>query len=268
MPLKGTFQSPGSLYQQEVLQVALERNTIVYLETGMGKTLVAVMLMQVIMALIHDCLITCMVIDGQAWGRLLLSCLCSITLSSHWELLGHSSMVVLLTAECLTTLFLPHALMQARRQMRERSGKICVFLVPAVALVIQVLVMTSQVLVNLLHHAFLSLSSQSFRHPPSPLQVLVMTPQVLVNLLQHAFLCLSSVDLLIFDECHHTAKDHAYATIMKTWYFSLKQADRPLIFGMTASPINTKGSGSEESCVQQLLEFERILDSKVCGRLD
>ncbi|CAI6001171.1 unnamed protein product [Closterium sp. NIES-65] len=188
-------------YQQEVLRVALERNTIVYLETGMGKTLIAVMLMQ------------------------------------------------------------------ARRQMRERSGKICVFLVPAVALVIQQAAVVEQQTdmrvgrystdTEIKYEASWVLKQVS-RH-----EVLVMTPQVLVNLLQHAFLSLSSVDLLIFDECHHTAKDHAYATIMKTWYFSLRQSERPLIFGMTASPINTKGSGSEKSCVQQLLDFERILDSKV-----
>ncbi|CAI7782858.1 unnamed protein product [Closterium sp. NIES-54] len=198
--------SASPTYQQEVLQVALERNTIVYLETGMGKTLVAVMLMQ------------------------------------------------------------------ARRQMRERSGKICVFLVPAVALVIQqAAVVEQQTDMRVGKYSTdteIKYEATWVQKQVSQHEVLVMTPQVLVNLLQHAFLCLSSVDLLIFDECHHTAKDHAYATIMKTWYFSLKQADRPLIFGMTASPINTKGSGSEESCVQQLLEFERILDSKVCGRLD
>ncbi|CAI5986486.1 unnamed protein product [Closterium sp. NIES-64] len=158
-------------------------------------------------------------------------------------------------------------LMQARRQMRERSGKICVFLVPAVALVIQQAAVVEQQTdmrvgrystdTEIKYEASWVLKQVS-RH-----EVLVMTPQVLVNLLQHAFLSLSSVDLLIFDECHHTAKDHAYATIMKTWYFSLRQSERPLIFGMTASPINTKGSGSEKSCVQQLLDFERILDSKV-----
>ncbi|CAI6005229.1 unnamed protein product, partial [Closterium sp. NIES-65] len=233
-------------YQQEVLRVALERNTIVYLETGMGKTLIAVMLMQ------------------------------------------------------------------ARRQMRERSGKICVFLVPAVALVIQQAAVVEQQTdmrvgrystdTEIKYEASWVLKQVS-RH-----EVLVMTPQVLVNLLQHAFLSLSSVDLLIFDECHHTAKDHAYATIMKVKinvvkyvskdechhtfetsqktsaitllrrlkrrvpshhtakdhpYATSMKSERPLIFGMTASPINTKGSGSEKSCVQQLLDFERILDSKV-----
>ncbi|CAI5510196.1 unnamed protein product [Closterium sp. Naga37s-1] len=163
-------------------------------------------------------------------------------------------------------------LMQARRQMRERSGKICVFLVPAVALVIQqAAVVEQQTDMRVGKYSTdteIKYEAAWVQKQVSQHEVLVMTPQVLVNLLQHAFLCLSSVDLLIFDECHHTAKDHAYATIMKTWYFSLKQADRPLIFGMTASPINTKGSGSEESCVQQLLDFERILDSKLYTVLD
>ncbi|GJP62529.1 hypothetical protein CLOP_g19582, partial [Closterium sp. NIES-67] len=140
-------------YQQEVLQVALERNTIVYLETGMGKTLIAVMLMQ------------------------------------------------------------------ARRQMRERSGKICIFLVPAVALVIQqAAVVEQQTDMRVGRYSTdtdIKYEATWVQRQASQHEVLVMTPQVLVNLLQHAFLSLSSVDLLIFDECHHTTKDHPYATIMK-----------------------------------------------------
>lgn len=65
------------------------------------------------------------------------------------------------------------------------------------------------------------------------------------------------VALMVFDECHHTRKNHAYNGIMRE-YFQWSPEKRPKIFGMTASPIwNPKVA--EES----LLTLERNLDAKV-----
>lgn len=47
------------------------------------------------------------------------------------------------------------------------------------------------------------------------LQVLMMTPQILLNILQHGFFTMDKIELLIFDECHHAQKNHPYAQIMK-----------------------------------------------------
>ena len=46
-------------------------------------------------------------------------------------------------------------------------------------------------------------------------QVLVMTPQILLNVLRVAFVNLGVVHLLVLDECHHAHAQHPYAQIMR-----------------------------------------------------
>ncbi|KAJ3566679.1 hypothetical protein NP233_g6850 [Leucocoprinus birnbaumii] len=67
--------------------------------------------------------------------------------------------------------------------------------------------------------------------------VIVMTPQILVNLITHSLLTLQRVALLVFDECHHTRKNHPYNIIMREYFHINATEQRPRIFGMTASPI-------------------------------
>jgi len=73
----------------------------------------------------------------------------------------------------------------------------------------------------------------------------------------HSVCSLHRVSLLIFDECHHTRKNHPYNTIMRE-YFHVKVAERPRIFGMTASPIwNMKDP------MRSLLDLEANMDSTI-----
>ncbi len=67
----------------------------------------------------------------------------------------------------------------------------------------------------------------------------------------------TQVSLLIFDECHHTRKNHAYNGIMRE-YFQVPSNRRPKVFGMTASPI-----WNPKNAADSLTALERNLDAKV-----
>jgi endoribonuclease Dicer len=81
------------------------------------------------------------------------------------------------------------------------------------------------------------------------------------DLLMHGFLHMEEIDLIIFDECHHTDQDHLYNLIMKDFYFhkfdpeNPMQVKRPKIIGLTASPIKRK------------IEKDRITIDEVEGML-
>lgn len=62
---------------------------------------------------------------------------------------------------------------------------------------------------------------------------------------------------MVFDECHHTRKNHAYNGIMRE-YFQIPLEHRPKVFGMTASPI-----WNPRDAVESLATLERNLDAKV-----
>ncbi|KAI0899860.1 hypothetical protein F4806DRAFT_454189 [Annulohypoxylon nitens] len=72
--------------------------------------------------------------------------------------------------------------------------------------------------------------------------VMVCTAEILLSCLHHSFVKMENINLLIFDEAHHTKKNHPYARIIKDFYASLEEGDqrRPRILGMTASPVDAK----------------------------
>uniref|UniRef100_K4AJR2 Uncharacterized protein n=1 Tax=Setaria italica TaxID=4555 RepID=K4AJR2_SETIT len=92
-------------------------------------------------------------------------------------------------------------------------------------------------------------------------EIVVMTPQILLDALRHAFLTMSVMSLLIFDECHRACGNHPYSRIMKEFYVDSDW--RPTIFGMTASPVATKGASTIGDCEAQIAQLELILDAKV-----
>jgi endoribonuclease Dicer len=96
--------------------------------------------------------------------------------------------------------------------------------------------------------------------------VLVLTADIFNNALSRAHVSLRDVSLLVFDEAHHCRKRHVYAEIMHA-YRRLDVADRPRVFGMTASPVNLKLSENEgdalASIVQEIQKLELAMDAKV-----
>nr|CDI56848.1 related to cell cycle control protein dicer [Melanopsichium pennsylvanicum 4] len=79
-------------------------------------------------------------------------------------------------------------------------------------------------------------------------QVIVSTAQCFLDALIHGFVKMSDLNLLIFDEVHHALKNHPYFRIMK-YYKLAKEHDgnTPKIFGMTASPIFTSTGRFDEA---------------------
>ncbi|CAI4229108.1 unnamed protein product [Auanema sp. JU1783] len=91
--------------------------------------------------------------------------------------------------------------------------------------------------------------------------VIVLTAQILLNLLHHAFVDLSSIAVLIFDECHHAlSAQHPYHGIMKK-YREIPKDERPRMLGLTASLINDKTPPSKLE--RKLRKLEKVLDSAI-----
>jgi endoribonuclease Dicer len=65
--------------------------------------------------------------------------------------------------------------------------------------------------------------------------VFVLTPQVLVNALNHAYISLDSVSVLVMDECHHVSSgDHPMGQLMQR---VCEMDVLPRVLGLTASPL-------------------------------
>ncbi|KAJ7702228.1 hypothetical protein B0H17DRAFT_1167119 [Mycena rosella] len=141
------------------------------------------------------------------------------------------------------------------------SSKV-VFLVPKVALVEQqgrFIASNSALRVLKLHGALdIDLTNrQAWRDRFEHHDVFMMTPQIFLDLITHSLWRIDKVALLIFDECHHTRKNHPYNWIMRE-YFEVPPSSRPKVFGMTASPVwNVKDAAGS------LATLEANLDCKV-----
>ena len=81
------------------------------------------------------------------------------------------------------------------------------------------------------------------------------------------------MQLIIFDECHHATHYHPYNILMQEFYWVLPMAQRPKIFGMTASPVKMatliqdkvkdQHHNLREKHVQAFEELERNLGCRV-----
>ncbi|KAK6916929.1 Ribonuclease III domain [Dillenia turbinata] len=192
-------------YQLDVLEQAKKKNTIAFLETGSGKTLIAVLLIK---SVCNDLLI-------------------------------------------------------------QNKKMLAVFLVPKVPLVYQQAeVIRDQTGYQVGHYC--GEMGQDFwdarrwQREFESKQVLVMTAQILLNILRHSIIKMEAINLLILDECHHAVKKHPYSLVMSEFYHTTPKEKRPSVFGMTASPVNLKGVSSQVDCAIKIHNLESKLDSIVC----
>ncbi|KAL6559458.1 Dicer-like protein 1 [Orobanche gracilis] len=192
-------------YQLEVLEQAKRRNTIAFLETGAGKTLIAVLLIR----------------------------------SVSTEL------------------------------QKQNKKMLAVFLVPKVPLVYQQAEVIRERTGYQVGH-YCGEMGQDFwdarrwQREFQSKQVLVMTAQILLNILRHSIVKMEAINLLILDECHHAVKKHPYSLVMSEFYHTTPKEKRPSVFGMTASPVNLKGVSSQVDCAVKIRNLEIKLDSVVC----
>lgn len=92
--------------------------------------------------------------------------------------------------------------------------------------------------------------------------MLVMTPAILCALLAESHITFADISLLIFDEAHHCTKKHPYADIMRRYHDLPAGTPRPKIFGMTASPVNTR-AGTHDKMKKSIQELQDMMDARL-----
>jgi endoribonuclease Dicer len=167
-------------YQVELLEVALEENTIVCLGTGTGKTFIAVLLIK--------------------------------------------------------------AFAYTVEKPISEGGQRIVFIVPSVALVEQqannVKTHTSLKVGKYVGSMGVDFwDKKLWATELEKNEVVVMTAQILVNILNSGFIRLKDISLLVIDECHRAVKNHPYSQVMECFNH---EAEHPHILGLTAAVLSGK----------------------------
>ncbi|KAJ3073423.1 hypothetical protein HDU98_001543 [Podochytrium sp. JEL0797] len=75
---------------------------------------------------------------------------------------------------------------------------------------------------------------------------LVMTPAIFETVLRRGYLAMNQINLIVFDECHNARKNSIYNQLMALHYLPCPDSEKPLIFGMTASPMSTNAKEKED----------------------
>ncbi|KAJ3149694.1 hypothetical protein HDU86_006871 [Geranomyces michiganensis] len=228
-------------YQVELFQHAMLRNIIAYLDTGSGKTLVSVMLIQEYATPLREIPKASLLryVSKNPEDSELPAVSIGTDVKDEPPLLPDTDLV-----EYSPGVLLP------------RQPKKVVFLVPTVPLVAQqaskIRDSTELVVGEYSRDEIASVThwdAIGWYQEVSLRQVLVLTPQIFHNILSHGFVNLErDISLLIVDECHHAIKLHPYNVLMKNFYHTIADpARRPKVFGMTASPIHQRVTTRDES---------------------
>ncbi|KAJ5945845.1 hypothetical protein N7454_002684 [Penicillium verhagenii] len=164
----------------------------------------------------------------------------------------------------IAVLLLKHML---ERELIDRSlgkpDRVAIFLVDSVTLVFQQAAVLRNNLSQEVGHFYGAMgpdlwNQETWDKHLKENMVIVCTAEILHQALLNAFVKMNQVNLLIFDEAHHTKKEHPYARIIRDSYLKTDVSERPKIFGMTASPIDGKCD-----IVQAASELEILLHSQI-----
>lgn len=97
-------------------------------------------------------------------------------------------------------------------------------------------------------------------------QILILTPQLLLNNTDEVEI--TDFSLIIFDECHKTAKKYSYNLIMGLYHDKKHRAEKfpnqpimlPQVIGLTATP-GIGDAKKKEAAVEYMIEFMANMDA-------
>ncbi|KAL5292593.1 Dcr-2.2 family protein [Megaselia abdita] len=191
-------------YQTKLLEIALSRNSIIYLPTGSGKTFIAI---QAIKRLSNS-------LKGE-WGKG----------AQRTAFLCNSVALAEQQCDCL------------KMHLPDLKVKLYVG-----------------------HMNLDNWKKSDWQTEFRENQVLVLTTQVLLDCIRHLFISLKDFNLLIFDECHHTTKKHPMHQLMEQFQYVSDKSKLPRVIGLTGVLIK---SAKESSILNDLDKLESIF----CGKI-
>lgn len=105
----------------------------------------------------------------------------------------------------------------------------------------------------------------NWRRALEDLDVLVATPQVLFDMLCRGVLeaGIAAFDLLVFDEAHHCKGGHPFNKIMSLYRELDKSRSRPLVFGMSAAPAAGGGKATSARVLTSLAQLQANMEARV-----
>ena len=92
-------------------------------------------------------------------------------------------------------------------------------------------------------------------------QILVSTAQVILDAIKRSFIRTDQINVIVFDECHHGRKDHAYHELMKQFPNPIPKDVR--IIGLSGMLIGNHGKIKPSTVSEELQQLEGTFQSTI-----
>lgn len=200
-------------YQWQIFQQAIKEDVIVILETGKGKTLIAILLITHRLNLIY-------------------SRYSEAKLNSVEKSIRKQVIAVLVPTKALVQ----QHIVYIQNQLKANGLKYTVKAYSGESF-------NGKVHIDFWKHELWS-------NEVSQCDVMIMTAEIFRNILERGFLSVTIFDTLIFDECHHATGGHPMKRIFDTINkFEIQIRYRPKIMGLTPTPKKVKKGAIEQHIV-------------------